>query len=51
MTYEPLDDDVREERTLRLADSRVPLTAWLILERALCRCEPDACLCTCGWDD
>lgn len=37
-----------DEDTLALADAGVPMTAYLILERAFCECEAS---CTCGWDD
>jgi hypothetical protein len=41
-----MDDD----SVLALADSRVSMTAYLILERAFCSCFDDG-LCTCEWDD
>lgn len=34
-----------------LANVNADMSAYLILERALCTCDPDAGLDTCGWDD
>ena len=39
-----------EELTLARAMTAEAMSAYLLLERALCTCDPDAGLCTCGWD-
>jgi hypothetical protein len=33
---------------LEAADSKVEMTSYLLLEKALCSCED---LCVCGWND
>jgi hypothetical protein len=37
-----------DDKYLANADSRVSMTAWLLLESIFCECEA---LCTCGWDE
>jgi hypothetical protein len=34
-----------------LANVTADLDAYVLLERAFCRCDPDAGLCLCGWED
>jgi hypothetical protein len=34
-----------------LANVSADMTAYLILERELCTCDPDDGLCLCGWDE
>jgi hypothetical protein len=41
-------DGVTDDPYIALADSRVSMTAYILLESAFCDCDG---LCICGWDD